>query len=127
MTESFQSNKPIYIQLADRIKKQIIRKELLPGEKLPSVREFGVKMGVNPNTVQRTYRELEGENIVESKRGQGTFISEDETILSAMREQQKHSEISLFVQNMFEMGYNEKEVLEGLNKFLNRLDGGTKN
>ena len=58
MTDTFQTNQPIYLQLVERIKKEIMRDELKPGDKLPSVRELAVQSGVNPNTVQRTYREL---------------------------------------------------------------------
>ncbi|PAM96697.1 GntR family transcriptional regulator, partial [Flavobacterium sp. IR1] len=76
MTDTFHASKPIYIQLAERIQRQILRGELAPGDKLPSVREMGIQSSVNPNTVQRTYRELEGMNIVETKRGQGSFVTE---------------------------------------------------
>lgn len=55
--------KPIYLQLADRINRQIVSYELKTGEKLPSVREMAIKYSVNPNTIQRTYSELEREGI----------------------------------------------------------------
>ena len=76
MSEEFDPSKPIYLQLSERINNQIVRKELSAGEKLPSVREMAIRSGVNPNTVQRTYSELERMGIVETKRGQGTFVTE---------------------------------------------------
>jgi DNA-binding transcriptional regulator YhcF (GntR family) len=118
MTDTFQSSQPIYSQLADRIKKQILRGELEPGDKLPSVREMGIQANVNPNTVQRTYRELEGLRIVETKRGQGTFVTENETTLSVMRDELKQEEISAFVKGMHEMGYTDDEIEAGLRTFL---------
>jgi DNA-binding transcriptional regulator YhcF (GntR family) len=118
MTDTFHSSQPIYSQLADRIQKQILRGELKPGDKLPSVREMGIQASVNPNTVQRTYRELEGMRIVETKRGQGTFVTENKEILSLMREQLKVEEISAFVKGMHEMGYSDQEIQSGLQAFL---------
>ena len=118
MTDIFQSSQPIYSQLADRIKKQIVRGELKLGEKLPSVRDMGIQVSVNPNTVQRTYRELESVGIVETKRGQGTFVTENEENLSVMREQLKEVGISQFVKGMHEMGYSDEEIEAGLKAFL---------
>ncbi|ARK31897.1 GntR family transcriptional regulator [Halalkalibacter krulwichiae] len=124
MSEQFHSSQPIYSQLAERIKKQILRKELMPGDKLPSVREMGIQASVNPNTVQRTYRELEGMKIVETRRGQGTFVTETEEILTLMREQMKEEEISAFVSAMHEMGYSNKEIQTGLLAFLETVEEG---
>lgn len=120
----FNASKPIYSQLADRINKQILRGELKPGDKLLSVREMGIQSSVNPNTVQRTYRELEGMKIVETKRGQGTFVTEDQAILNEMREKLKAEEISQFVDGMHEMGYSNTEIESGLRSFLNKANGG---
>ncbi|KHF41086.1 GntR family transcriptional regulator [Halalkalibacter okhensis] len=118
MTDMFQSSQPIYSQLAERIKKQILRGELKPGDKLPSVRDMGIQASVNPNTVQRTYRELEGMRIVETKRGQGTFVTDNDQILHEMREKLKEVEISTFVKGMHEMGYVNDEIEEGLKAYL---------
>ncbi len=126
MTDTFQSSQPIYSQLADRIKRQVLRGELKPGDKLPSVREMGIQSNVNPNTVQRTYRELEGMKIVETRRGQGTFVTEDASILNDMREQLKQEEISQFVRGMHEMGYSDIEIEAGLQAFLSDEKGGVK-
>ncbi|MET3504201.1 GntR family transcriptional regulator [Halalkalibacter oceani] len=124
MTDLFQSSQPIYTQLADRIKRQILRGELAPGDKLPSVREMGIQANVNPNTVSRTYRELEGMSIVETRRGQGTFVTEDENVLTEMREELKQREISQFVKGMQEMGYSYTEIENGLHTFLHGENGG---
>ncbi|SDJ99282.1 GntR family transcriptional regulator [Sediminibacillus albus] len=123
MTDTFHSSTPIYSQLAERINKQILRGELKPGDKLPSVREMGIQVNVNPNTVQRTYRELEGMMIVESRRGQGTFVTENQSILNDMRERLKREEISQFVVSMHDMGYADEEIEAGLQKFLANRKG----
>lgn len=118
MVDDFNPAKPIYIQLAERINRQIIRKELQAGEKLPSVREMAIHSGVNPNTVQRTYSELERMGIVETKRGQGTFVTEVEHVLTDIREKLKREQILDFIHDMEEMGYTAKEMVTGLREYL---------
>ncbi len=116
--ETFDATQPIYWQLAQRIRRQIVRGDLKPGEKLPSVREMAVESGVNPNTVQRTYSELERMEIVETRRGQGTFVTEQTHILEQLRDQLKEEQIRRFVRDMEEMGYSNEEMIEGLKDFL---------
>ncbi|WP_405097880.1 GntR family transcriptional regulator [Oceanobacillus sp. FSL H7-0719] len=120
MAELFHSSQPIYQQLAERIKKQILRGELTLGEKLPSVRDTGIEVNVNPNTVQRTYRELEAMHIVESRRGQGTFVTDDRVVLDSIREEMKLAVMNEFFQQMYEMGYSNEEIKQGLMEFVNR-------
>jgi DNA-binding transcriptional regulator YhcF (GntR family) len=118
MTEKFHSSKPIYEQIGELMIKRMIRGELAPGDKLPSVRELAIEVSVNPNTVSRTYRELEMMNAVESRRGQGTFVTEDETVIAALRKDMKTEILSNFTEEMLEMGYTTAEIQEGLNRFL---------
>ncbi|MCG5103962.1 GntR family transcriptional regulator [Oceanobacillus alkalisoli] len=118
MADLFHSSKPIYEQIAELIKKQIIRGELHAGDKLPSVREMAIEVNVNPNTVQRTYRELESMEIVESKRGQGTFVTGNTAVLAAIREEMKAEILQNFTRQMDEMGYSKEEITRGLADFL---------
>lgn len=127
MKDTFHSSQPIYRQLADRINRQILRGELMPDDKLPSVREMAIQSNVNPNTVQRTYRELEGMSIVETRRGQGTFVTDNREVLSALREQLKQKNISQFVERMHEMGYTDEDIQMGLTTFLLEEKGDAEN
>lgn len=122
--DEFNASKPIYLQLADRINRQIVSKELKAGEKLPSVREMGIKYSVNPNTIQRTYSELEREGILETKRGQGTFVTEQEDRLVQQRENLKNEQILSFVQVMQEMGFSSYEIISGLQEHLRKFEQG---
>ncbi len=70
-----QSPLPIYAQIQEQIKRRIARGQLLPGQKLPPVRELAQQLGVNPNTVGRAYLELEREGILSSQQGRGTFVA----------------------------------------------------
>lgn len=71
------SSTPIYQQLVQEIKEAILRGVLQPGDKLPSVRELSVQLMINPNTVQKSYQELERQRIIDNVRGKGTFVSKD--------------------------------------------------
>lgn len=118
MTDLFHSSLPIYEQIAELIKKRIIRGEISAGEKLPSVREMALEVNVNPNTVQRTYRELEMMKIVETKRGQGTFVTENKEIIDTVRNEMKTEIFEHFTEQMFEMGYTKEEIKRDLAEFL---------
>lgn len=122
--DEFNASKPIYLQLADRIHRQIISGELKAGEKLLSIRDMGIKCSMNPNTVQRAYSELEREGILETKRGQGTFVSERQDLLVLQRDKLRHDQIQQFVHVMREMGYSPSEILSGLEEYLNNIEKG---
>lgn len=70
----FNSNKAIYLQISDIICEKILSGELKADDRIPSVREYGASIGVNPNTVMRTYEKLTNEGIIYNKRGIGYFI-----------------------------------------------------
>lgn len=83
----FDSNKSIYLQICDTICENILSAELAPDSRIPSVREYGADIGVNPNTVMRSYEKLTSEGIIYNKRGIGYFISPDakEIVLQSQR------------------------------------------
>ncbi len=66
--------RPIYAQIADGFRSQITSRVLQPGEKLPSVRELAVQLSINPNTIQRSYRQLEAEGWIATVPGKGCFV-----------------------------------------------------
>ena len=68
---------PLYLQIAKEIKHSIAVGSLRSGEQIPSVREIALQITVNPNTVAKAYRELEAQGIVETRRGTGTFVSNE--------------------------------------------------
>ncbi|QPA30314.1 GntR family transcriptional regulator [Thermaerobacillus caldiproteolyticus] len=117
MTEEFDATKPIYMQIMEKVNKKIVRNEWKSGDKLPSVREMAVQTGVNPNTIQRTYSELERMGIVETRRGQGTFVTENEEVIKRLREQLKQEIMSDFVRNMKELGFTIDEIVASLKDF----------
>ncbi|MBS4191416.1 GntR family transcriptional regulator [Bacillus sp. FJAT-49705] len=118
MGEEFQASKPIYMQIVDKINQQIIRGDLLPGNKLPSVREMAIQTGVNPNTIQRTYSELERMEIVETRRGQGTFVTENDNLIKELKVRLQMEIIEGFFNNMKELGFSDEEMLSGLEFYI---------
>ncbi len=71
----FDNNKPIYLQIRESICERILSGHFRPEERIPSVREYGADIGVNPNTVMRTYEKLTSEGIIYNKRGIGYFVA----------------------------------------------------
>ncbi len=73
----FKNTKGIFLQIADSISEKVMEGKYPPGEKIPSVRDLAAEMGVNPNTVMRTYSELQTRGIIDNKRGVGYYVSQD--------------------------------------------------
>lgn len=114
----FDAAQPIYRQIIDDFKKRLIRGELKNGDRIPSQREYAEKVRVNPNTVQRAYREMEMMNMVETVRGQGTFVSADQSMLAAFKEDMARSVLAYFVEEMNSLGFNEAELTRLLQEYL---------
>lgn len=112
---NFENNLPIYIQIMDYLKRQIITSALKEGEKLPSVREIATQMKVNPNTIQRSYQELERENLVFTQRGMGTFVTEDSQIIKELKRNFASNIVNTFIEDMKSIGYEPKEIIEFIN------------
>ncbi|MEK4825218.1 GntR family transcriptional regulator [Niallia sp. FSL W8-0951] len=123
MGDEFESSRPIYMQIVEKITQQIARYERMPGDKLPSVREMAIASGVNPNTIQRTYGELERMKIVETRRGQGTFITESEDIIEELRTKLQHDLLEQFIRNMQELGIKKEEMVQLLEIYLQEKKG----
>ncbi|ABO50045.1 transcriptional regulator, GntR family [Desulforamulus reducens MI-1] len=117
---NFNNTQPIYLQIIQRLCRQIIRGELNAGDKLPSVRELAIQLGVNPNTTQRVYAEMERIEVAETRRGLGTFITENESRLIQLREELMSEQIISFINDMKEMGFTAAEIVEGVRKVLEK-------
>ena len=74
---NYKDPRPIYEQIKSGLRSMVANGELAPGARLPSVRELAVRLAINPNTIQRAYRELELDGVIVSVHGKGNFVSED--------------------------------------------------
>lgn len=108
----FDSNKPIYLQIADAICDRVLSGELAAGERIPSVREHGADIGVNPNTVARSYERLETLGVIRQQRGIGFFIAEDakELILNDARERFLREELPAFAERARLLGISAADI-----------------
>lgn len=113
MSWTFDNKKPIYLQIMEKIKLQIVSHTLEPNQQLPTVRELASEAGVNPNTIQRALSDLEREGFVYSKRTTGRFVTKDKELIAQSRKQLSEEELEHFVSSMTHSGY-EKEELPGV-------------
>jgi len=74
---NYKDPRPIYEQIKSGLRRMMTEGQLPAGERLPSVRELAVNLAINPNTIQRAYRELEAEGVIVSVQGKGCFVSDD--------------------------------------------------
>ena len=114
----FDNNKNIYLQLADNITDGVLQKRHSPGERIPSVREFAAEVGVNPNTVMRTYSELQNKGIIENKRGIGYFVTETarEIILKQKKDEFFQQELPHFYKKMKMLDIDYTTIQEHIKK-----------
>ena len=117
----FQNGKSIFLQIADTITEKVVSGEFPAGEKIPSVRELAAEMGVNPNTVMRTYSELQAMNIIENQRGIGYFVHPDaqKIILKGKKEEFFRKVLPEFLKEAAMLGITAGE----LKKHLETLNG----
>lgn len=114
----FNTNLPIYIQITEFIRNQIISGELSPGEKLESVRSYAEMYEVNPNTVQRALSDLESTGLIYSKRAVGKFVTDDKKLINLIRERQIDVEIRNMLEKLYSQGYSNEEIYSSLKNLL---------
>lgn len=110
----FDPNKPIYLQICDNICEQILSGSLAPEDRILSVREFGASIGVNPNTVARSYEKLTDAGVIYNKRGIGYFVSADalKAVQAQAREDFLQNEVPAFLKKMALLGIEPSEIFK---------------
>ena len=111
MDWKFRSDLPIYSQLVEQIKLGIVSGNLLPGERLMSVRDMATEAGVNPNTMQRALQELERDGMVYSQRTAGRFVTENMQVIERAKKKFAEEQIRSFLEAMKKLGYQREEIL----------------
>ena len=111
---NFGSEKPIYLQIVDMISGRILSGELRGGERIPSVREYGADIGVNPNTMMRSYEKLTADGVIYNRRGIGYYVADDarETVLAAQRKEFIEKELPAIRERMRLLGIDWEEIKE---------------
>lgn len=117
MSWEFQDHLPIYAQLMDTLKRRIVTGRYLPGEKLPSVRELAAEAGINRNTVQRAFSELEREGLIYTQRATGKYVTENEADIKSAREDLARTQVADFLRAMQSLGFSVGDVIVLLQSF----------
>lgn len=117
------SSLPIYAQLTDRVKHMIATGALKPGEQLPTVRQLGVDLRVNPNTVARVYTELAREGVISTQQGRGTYVAEkpEAGALTRLRAERLSSMVGRLALEALGLGYQPAEIKAELDAQLARI------
>ena len=110
----FRKQQPIYLQSADHLSEQVLQGALTPDDRMPSVRDVAASMGVNPNTVVRSFDYLQQEEIIYQRRGVGYFVSPDakEKVLAEQRREFLEEELPLIRQKMQVLGIDLKQLID---------------
>ncbi len=106
---NFRDSRPIYEQVKDALRRLIVSGALPPDEKLPSVRELASQLVINPNTIQRAYRELEHEGYIVSVPGKGSFASAQSGV-DAVRREELLGRLDDAVEELLYLGVTPEEL-----------------
>lgn len=114
----FDNTQPIYLQIAEHIRTQILKNTLLANQRLLSVREQAVQLEVNPNTIVKSYGYLEEQNLIYKQRGKGYFVSEhaQALVLSQKRIEFEQQTLPQLFQQMALLDYSFENLKEAYNK-----------
>lgn len=106
----FRSRVPIYEQLIEKVKEQIVHKVLQADEQLPSVRELAMELTINPNTIQKAYRELERQGYIYSVQGKGSFVNPSEALDNRKQTEELMEQLRKVVAELLYLGASMEEI-----------------
>ena len=107
---------PIWLQVATSLKREIVTGRIPPGGKLPAGRDLALRYGINPHTAARIYQELEREGVCQTRRGLGTFVTEDAESVAALRRDMAEAALLRFVEELRGLGLSPRDGIRMLMK-----------
>ena len=110
MAWKFDSDKAVYLQVADRLRKWVINGRYGPGEQIPTVRQLALDAAVNPNTIQHAFSELEREGLIESRGTLGRFVTEDSARITEAGRKEARELVFAFVDEIIELSISAEEA-----------------
>ncbi len=122
ITLNYKSRTPLCDQLCEAVIRLASCGGLAPGDQLPSVRALAQELGINPNTVQKSYRILEQQGVIETIPGKGSFLSQKDTARERLRETGR-SALMEGIQTALDRGLSPAEIRGLCNDYLNRKEG----
>lgn len=111
---NYRDNLPIYAQIKEQLRKLIVTHVIAPDEKLPSIREVATSLAINPNTIQRAYRELESEGYIYTITGKGSFAAPRSDI-DTKREHELLTSFDKIVTELFYLDYDTDTLSKRMN------------
>lgn len=112
MAWNFTSNKPVYLQIAERITNTILSGGYKPGEQIPTVRQLALEAAVNPNTVQHAFSELENEGLICVKGTMGRFVTENDEIIEKSRKKTAEKIVDEFLRNITALSISKEQAID---------------
>ena len=110
MAWKFDPNRPIYLQIAERLTAEIISGQRSAGSRIPTVRELALDAGVNPNTAQRALSELDRGGYLETRRGDGRYVADQDAEIQRQRREMLAARSGEFVASMKALGFSDDEI-----------------
>jgi len=120
---NYRDSRPIYEQIKDGLRKLVMTGAFSPDEWLPSVRELASALAINPNTIQRAYKELEAEGYIYTTAGKGSFVSDMSGVDSARRSQQLKKFEEAVIELLF-LGTHAEELKSRIDSLSKDSGGG---
>ncbi|MDO4568609.1 MAG: GntR family transcriptional regulator [Clostridia bacterium] len=118
----FNNTTPLYLQIVSFMSMDIVSGKLLPGERLPTVRDLASTTAVNPNTVQKALTELERKGLCYTERTSGRFVTNDAAAITAARDEFASSFTSEYVEKMRSIGYNDSAISAAVADCINNVE-----
>lgn len=116
MAMNFDNERPIYLQIVEKIKIDIVTGAYSQGMKLPSIRDMAKEYQVNPNTMQRAFIELEESGLVYTERGNGRFVNDEKKKILEVKAQIADTRINEFMTYMQSLDLSNEEIINLINK-----------
>ena len=110
----FNNDRPIYIQLVEQLRIEIVSGKLKAGERLMSVRELALAAKVNPNTMQKALVELEEEGLVYTERTNGKFVTENKELIEKIKKELAKEKVNNYLNDMSNIGITYEEAIKYL-------------
>lgn len=111
MAWHFAPDRPVYLQIAERITQSVLSGKYLPGAQIPAVRQLALEAAVNPNTIQHAFAELESDGLILSRGTMGRFVTEEQEIIEACRKKLARQAVDEFLKNMSNLSLSEEEAV----------------
>ena len=110
----FDDDRPIYIQLVELLRIQIVSGKLKQGERIPSVRELALTARVNPNTMQKALSELENEGLIYTERTNGKFVTNNNELIESIKMELAKDKVKTYLDGMKNIGINKEDAIQYL-------------